>query len=133
MSDRDAEIILSGTEQRTKACRWVHAAPDGTRLCFRKPRRSLPQNARMWAMLTQIADQLEYHGRKLTPDNWKRLFLAALHTEVEIVPNLDNTGFTQLSGSSSLTKSQMADLIALIEEYAARQGISAWHWEIDGE
>jgi hypothetical protein len=49
---------------------------------FKAPKRSLPQNDRMWAMLTDVATQLPWHGIKLSPDDWKLIFLDALKREL---------------------------------------------------
>jgi hypothetical protein len=60
----------------------------------------------MWAMLTEVASQVDYHGTKLTPDDWKLIFLDGLKREMRIVPNLDGNGFVNLGRSSSdLSKS----------------------------
>jgi hypothetical protein len=78
----------------------------------------------MWAMLTEVARQVQWHGQKLSADDWKLVFLAALKAELRIVPNLDGTGFVQLGRSSSdLSVSEMADLIDLIAAFGARQGV----------
>jgi len=39
--------------------------------------RSLQANARMWAMLADISRQVNWHGRKLTSEEWKHVFTAA--------------------------------------------------------
>lgn len=101
------------------------AAPDGARVEIKAAKRSLPQNDRMWAHLTDVAQQLPWHGKRLRPDDWKLLFLDALKRETEALPNLDGTGFVNIGRSSSdLSKSEMADLITLIEEFGARNGVT---------
>ncbi len=75
-------------------------------------------------MLTDIATQVQHHGQRLTPDDWKILFLAALKSELRMVPNLDNTGWVTLGRSSSdLSKSEMSALIELMFAYGAAHGI----------
>lgn len=44
----------------------------------RKETRSLEQNRRLWAMLTDVSKQVNWYGRKLTPENWKDVLTAAL-------------------------------------------------------
>jgi hypothetical protein len=71
---------------------------------------------------------LKWHGRHLTPDDWKLQFLDALrrakNEELRIVPNIDNTGFVNLSTSSSdLSKKEMSDLIELIYKFGAEHGV----------
>jgi hypothetical protein len=119
-----ARLILDSPAARMKATAWVHKAPAGTRLEFKQSKRSLPQNDRMWAMLTDIARQLPWHGVVLRPDDWKLIFLDALKREVRAVPNLDGTGFVNIGRSSSdLSKAEMADLITLITEFGERHGV----------
>jgi hypothetical protein len=78
----------------------------------------------MWVMLTDIASQLEWHGHKLSTNDWKLLFLDALKREARAVPNLDGNGFVSLGRSSSdLSKQEMGDLLDLIAEFGARHGV----------
>jgi hypothetical protein len=103
---------------------WAAKLPDGTRIEFKAPKRSLPQNDRMWAMLTDLASQVKWHGLTLTADDWKLLFLDALKREVRMVPNLDGNGFVSLGRSSSdLSKAEMTDLIDLIHAFGANHGV----------
>jgi len=119
-----AVIVLGEREGRDKATRWIAQAPIGTRVEFKAPKRSLPQNDRMWAALTDIAEQLPWHGIKLTPDDWKLIFLDALKRELRMVPNIDNSGFVNLSRSSSdLSKAEMIDLLTLIDAFGAQYGV----------
>jgi hypothetical protein len=79
----------------------------------------------MWAMLTDIATQLPWHGVKLTPEDWKLVFLDALKRELRMVPNIDGTGFVNLGRSSSdLSKEEMSDLFELIHAFGAKHGVT---------
>jgi hypothetical protein len=119
-----ATIVLSNEEELRRAAKWLQQAPAGTRLEFKAPKRSLPQNDRMWAMLTDLATQLKWHGLRLTADDWKLIFLDALKREVRMVPNLDGNGFVSLGRSSSdLSKQEMTDLIDLISAFGANHGV----------
>lgn len=119
-----AVLVLTNPAVRDRAKHWVEIAPAGTRLEFKEARRSLPQNARMWAMLTEVARQVEWHGLKLSADDWKLIFMASLNQEMRLVPNIDGTGFVNLGRSSSdLTKAEMGDLMTLIEAFGAKQGV----------
>ena len=119
-----AVLVLINDEIRAKAVRWAQGVPQGTRIEFKAPKRTLPQNAKMWAMLTEVSEQVAYHGLKLDPDDWKLLFLDALKREVRMVPNLEGNGFTNLGRSSSdLSREEMADLIEIINEWGARHDV----------
>lgn len=119
-----AMLILSSPSERLRAARWVEKLPPGTRVEFKQPKRSLDQNSKLWAMLTDVALQLPWHGLKLTPDDWKFIFLDALKRELRVVPNIDGTGFVNIGRSSSdLGKEEMSELIELIFAFGANHNI----------
>lgn len=115
-----AVLVLHNDHMRQKAIHWVNQAPVDTRVEFKAPKRTLPQNARLWASLTDVADQVMWHGVKLTSDDWKLIFMDALNREVRIVPNVDGDGFVNIGVSSSkLTKEEMSGMIELIHAFGA--------------
>lgn len=119
-----ALIVLNSDQARFKAVHWIGKAPFGTRVEFKATKRSIPQNDRMWAMLTDIAEQLVWHGKRLTPDDWKLVMLDGLKRELRIVPNMAGDGFVNLGRSSSdLSKAEMTDLIELIAAFGAQHGV----------
>lgn len=74
-------------------------------------------------MLTEIATQLAWHGQRLTPEDWKDLFMGALRKE-RLVPGI-NGGLTSIGmRTSDLTKEEMSDLIELIDVFAAEHGVT---------
>jgi hypothetical protein len=118
-------LVLSNEAIRAKALKWVQQAPPETRLTFQAPRRSLDQNAALWSALTDIAAQRDYHSVKLSPDDWKLLFMDALKREVRMVPNLDGNGFVSLGRSSSdLSREEFSGLLDVIYEWSARNGVT---------
>jgi hypothetical protein len=85
--------------------------------------RSLEQNARLWAMLTEISEQVDWYGKKLSPEDWKHLFTASLR-KLEVVPNLEGTGFVALGlSTSSMSRKEMAELQELMEAFGAERGV----------
>lgn len=115
-----ALVPLFSPTDRKKVCDWAMKAPTGTRVEFKAAKRTLPQNDRFWAMLTDVAEQVLWHGVKLRPDDWKLIFLDGLKRELRLVPNLDGDGFVNLGRSSSdLSKGEMSDLMELIEAFGA--------------
>jgi hypothetical protein len=119
-----ALVTLNGKADRERVAHWAMRVPPGSRVEFKAPRRTLPQNDRMWAMLTDVATQLSWHGVKLSPDDWKLMFLDGLKRELRMVPNIDGTGFVNLGRSSSdLSKEEMSDLFELIHAFGAKNGV----------
>lgn len=117
-------VTLLTNADRRKAADWVYKAPPETRVVFVQPKRTLDQNAKMWAMLTDIAEQVEWHGLRLGTNDWKLMFMDALKREMRVVPNLDGNGFVNLGASTSqLTKGEMADLIEIITAFGVSKGV----------
>jgi len=119
-----ALITIRGSADRNLAARWAAQVPPGTRIEFKSTKRSLDQNSLMWAALTDVAVQVEWHGSRLRADDWKLLFLDALKREYRTVPSIDGAGIVALGRSSSdLSKQEMSDLIDLIHAFGAEHGV----------
>lgn len=119
-----ATVTLNSKQRREQAAKWVWSAPDGTRLTFAEAKRTNDQNSLMWDLLTDIARQKPWHGVKLSADDYKLIFMAALNQEMRLVPNLEGTGFVNLGRSSSkLSVKEMGELIELILEWGARNEV----------
>lgn len=117
-------VTLHGSADKARLLQIINAAPFGTRVEVKAAKRTIPQSDRMWAMLTDVAQQLPWHGVKIRPDDWKLIFLDGLKRELRMVPNLDGTGFVNLGRSSSdLSKQEMTDLIELIFAFGAQHGV----------
>lgn len=116
-------VILTGQYTRAVAHKLVDAAPAGSVLEVSAPRRTTDQNARLWAMLSDIS-RAKPEGRTLTPDVWKALFMHLLDHSTRFEMALDGNGMVPVGfRSSRLTKAQMGDLMTVIEEYGARHGV----------
>ena len=89
-------LTIWSTADRARAARYIAQAPSGTRVEFKAAKRTLPQNDRMWAMLTDIAAQKQHGDRKYTPDEWKALFMHACGRETQFAPALNGNGFFPL-------------------------------------
>lgn len=119
-----ATVILNSRADREKVCRWAMGVGPGTRVEFKEAKRTSDQNARFWAMLTDISQQLLWHGQKLSTEDWKLIFLDALKRELRIVPNIHGNGFVNLGRSSSdLTKGEFSDLIEIMIAFGAQHGV----------
>jgi hypothetical protein len=116
-------LTLHTSADRDRATHYVAKAPTGTRVEFKASKRTLPQNDRMWAMLTDIAQQKRHCGRKYTPDQWKVIFLHALGREADFIPSLDDRTFIPIYSSSDLSKGEMSDLIELMMSWGTQNGV----------
>jgi len=118
-----ALVTIRNAADRSRIALWASKVPDGTRVEFKETKRSVPQNDLMWGMLTDVSRQLLWHGQKLTPDDWKLIFLDGLKGEVRTVPNLEGNGFVSLRRSSDLSKDEMSQLIELIAAFGVEHGV----------
>lgn len=130
---RETLTIVAGTDLRPKmarawelACRMFEEAADdkGLKVTIQTASlRNLNQNAAMWAALTDISEQADWHGIKLSPDEWKDVFSASLR-KTKVVPNLDGTGFVILGQrTSDMSIREMGELLELIHAFGAEKGV----------
>lgn len=118
-----ARYFLSSQAVRDKATWKIKAAPDGWVVEIKPPTRSLEQNARMWSMLGEIAQQVEWYGQKLSAEDFKDMFTASLR-KARVVPGLDPGSFVVMGlRTSQMTKREMGDLMTLMEAFAAERGV----------
>jgi hypothetical protein len=119
-----ALLVLETPHDRRKAVDWIGRAPVGTRVEFKASKRSLPQNDRLWAMLTDIQSHMKALGQDFTTDQWKVIFMHAAGNEMTFLPTLDRKTFIPYGHSSSdLSKEEMTDLIEFIMAWGAENGI----------
>lgn len=88
----------------------------------RPEKRTDAQNRRLWAMLRDISQQVDWHGNKLSDDEWKDVFTAALKRQ-KVVPGLDGGFVVCGQRTSKMTKAEMAELQELMEAFGAQQGV----------
>lgn len=118
-----ALLTVREIADRERATRWVASVPVGTRIEFKAPKRTVPQNDRMWAMLTDIAQQVEWYGQRLSTQDWKDVLTASLRKS-RVVPGLDAGSFVVLGlHTSALTKEEFSDLIELIHAFGAEHNV----------
>ena len=88
----------------------------------REKTRSIAQNRRLWAILTDISQQVDWYGQKLSPEDWKNVFSASLKKQ-RAVPGIDG-GFVVLGQSTSkMTISEMSELQTLMDAFGAEHGV----------
>lgn len=116
-------ILLRGQAQRDLAKRVIDAAPPGAVVNVREATRNKDQNARMWAMLSDVS-RAKPEGRMWPPETWKAAFMHSLGHQCRFAEGLDGSGLFPIGfRTSRLTVRQMADLITVIAEYGDRHGV----------
>jgi hypothetical protein len=87
-------------------------------------RRSLEQNNKMWAMLTEFSQQLKLCGRYFEPERWKAILLHAWGQEIEFLPALDGSAFIPYGNQSSkMSKRDMTSFLEFIIAEGTQRGV----------
>ena len=105
---------LSTERGRMRAHMLIDKAPSDWLCQVSAPKRTMPQNDKLWAMLTDISIAKPL-GRKMTPEQWKAVMMAACGWEVQFLEGLDGQPFPAGFRTSKMNKQQMADLITFIQ------------------
>lgn len=118
-------------EARRRALKAVSEAQGGSIVEIRPDTRTLAQNSRLWALLTDVSRQVEWYGHDLSPEDWKVMLTASLRKQ-RAVPGIDG-GFVVLGDKTSrMTKAEMSDLMELISAFGAERGVvfkePEWTW-----
>lgn len=117
------KVRLAGPKQRQYAHQLIEAAPDYSMVSISPGDRTLDQNAKMWAMLTDVA-RAKPEGRSWTTETWKCAFMHTLGHQIQFAEGLDGSGPFPIGFSTSkLSKPQMAELIEVIYEYGSRHNV----------
>lgn len=90
--------------------------------------RSLAQNALLHSALTDIANQVEWHGQKFDVVVWKRLCVASWLREKnqtpDLIPALDGNGFDVIyEKTSKLSAAQCSELLEWCFAFGAEHGV----------
>jgi hypothetical protein len=76
----------------------------------------------MWAMLGDIAEQVVWHGQKLSKEEWKDVMTAAIKKQ-RVVPGVDG-GFVVLGTSTRrMTKPELAELMEFISYFGTEHNV----------
>lgn len=111
-------FVFAHQQARDMAAHLCRNAPAGYVCTIQEPSRSLDQNAKLWALLTDVSQQVDWYGQKLTQEEWKDVFSASLKKQ-KVVPGIDG-GFVVCGQSTSkMGKKEFGDLLELIHAFGA--------------
>ena len=116
-------LILANRAVRQRCHALIDAAPEGAVVNIRAATRTGEQNARLWAMLSDVA-RAKPEGRVLPTEIWKCVFMASVGHQYRFEPSLDGKGVVPIGFKSSrLNKGEFSDLIEAIYAYGAEHGV----------
>lgn len=88
-----------------------------------REKRSTEMNSKLWPMLTDIAQQVEWFGKKHSKEAWKEIITGSFR-QAEFVPNIENTGFVAVGLSTSkMGKAEFSALIEYIYAFGAEKAV----------
>jgi hypothetical protein len=105
-------IIIASEWHKNRVIELIRSLPadSGHVVSIKEKTRSTEQNSKMWAVLTDIANSVNWHGQYLTKEEWKDVFTASLKRQ-KVVPGIDN-GFVVIGAhTSKMSIAEMAELI----------------------
>ena len=117
-----AVLVLASDAIKAKAHHWIDRAPWNTRVTFQGPQRTIEQNAKMWAMLTDVSEQLEWFGQKYPPQDWKDYMMHALK-RARWMPYEDGGMVPVGMSTSDLSREEASDLIEVIYAFGAAHDV----------
>ena len=135
MSTEKVILKITGDAARAAACRRVMAAPVGHIVRITPQTRSLDQNAKLHAILTDISRQANYLGAQRDLEFWKGLFVSgwqiATGERPEIVPGLEGEFINIRESTTTLGIKRMASLIEYVTAWAVSSGVRLTEPEIE--
>ena len=121
-------LKLTGDAARQAACCYIMQAPDGYSVTIGEQSRSAEANARLHAMINDVAAQIEYMGKKRPLEFWKGLFVSgweiATGQKPEIIGGLEGEYINIRNSTTKLSGRKIADLMQYIEAYGVSNGVT---------
>ena len=115
--------VIAGLAEFLTAQSAVHPL----RVVVGEPTRSNDQNSLLWAVLTDIAKQVEWpvdgKMQKLMPEDWKHVLTSGLKRETRVAQGIGG-GFVMLGQrTSKMTKRQLSEVIEFAYAFGAEHGV----------
>lgn len=115
-------VILTGDRARQTAHHLVEKAPQGAVLSIKPAKRTLDQNSRFWAILSDVS-RSKPQGRVMTPERWKAVFMQSFGHQVQFENDLEGRPFPIGHRSSALSKSEMSEMMEFISAWGSENGV----------
>ena len=89
--------------------------------------RTLEQNSKLHAMLSDISKQCEFHGKKRDIDTWKAIFVSAHKIatggQAEMAIGLEGEVINLRESTAQMSVKRLASLITYIEAWGIQNGV----------
>ena len=126
MSEKRTYKLVSD-QVRAHCIDEIARAPLGKVVIVQDPTRSLEANARLHAMLTDIARQAKYMGKPRSVEVWKGIFVSgwsiATGQNPEIIPGLEGEFIAIRESTATMSGKRLASVMEYIEAWAINEGV----------
>ena len=110
-------------DSRRFIAQQVMQAPVGHVVTISEATRSNDQNRLLWPLLGCLAKQVDWHGQKLSDDDWKNVLTSSLKKQ-RVVPGIDG-GFVVMGQSTSkMGKAEFSELVELTLAFGAQHNVT---------
>jgi hypothetical protein len=121
-------FILINDKVRQNALAAFYNADDGAVVTIGPKNRSLDQNAKLHAMLTDVAKSgIEWAGKPRSVDEWKVIIISGHSVATghggEVIPGIEGEFVAIRESSASMSVSRAASLIEYLLAFCATNGI----------
>ena len=132
MSESFSRIINAENKRNVMTIAWEVAgkmleAGKPIRIELKPMNRNLEQNAKLHAMLSDIARQKTFNGKHLSIDQWKTVFVSghkiATGEAVEMAVGLEGEVINLRESTAKMSVSRCASLIEYIQAWASENGV----------
>jgi len=119
--------MITGELSRKAIIREVVDAPEGYVVSIGQPTRSMEQNAMLHPLLTDIANQKEWMGKKRTLLQWKVIMVSA-HSiatgePAEMVIGLEGEVVNLRESTAAMSKKRFSSLVDYVLAWGAMNGV----------
>lgn len=123
------QVTIRSAADRSKVARWASQTGDGTVVEFKRPTRSVEQNALFHAMLADVARTgPKWFGKRRTFDEWKTLVISghamATGRSAEVVPGIEGELVAIRESSAQMSVERVTSLIEYLYAFGAEHGVT---------
>lgn len=94
-----------------------------------RPKRNTDQNAKMWALLSDLSQQVEHYGRRYKPEDWKDILTAGFEGAMRFAPTMRGDGIVALGArTSEYSKERMSEFLEFVQAFGAEREVK-WSGE----
>lgn len=133
------KFTLAHAMARLRAIDAVRAAPDGMVVLIEEATRTIPQNAKLHAMLYDISRQCQFMGDDMDEEDWKRVMVDAFYRATindaefrdlwsgcipRTVMNLDGSGVVMLGAQTrKFPKKLMSGMVDFLHAWGSEMDV----------